>query len=304
MTNWEVREGRAGIEVTETYDAYLVKIHPNDRWRAKRIVGRQWDWRRERWVYPKSKGSFEALSEEFGNDAVLFAIDEPRVRSDRPAARPSDPALEDWHESGAIDDGGEADAFAQLAAGLESMCDAIRGVERSNGQIRTLLENEYAKATSSEDEAADGATEPSVVEAAVKALAVSAAGDDPSFREWLSGLNPILDPFGFVTRTHEILKTALVEFGGDRRDGRRTFGTVVADLRDKGLLRRSPLNVPQALFAMTEHRNWFAHPPPDGIESEKVARSLIYLLNLALVWQLVSAPVDEPDAQRLSTAAH
>lgn len=287
--------GRSGIEVSETDDAYLVKIHPNDKERAKRIVGRRWDWKLKRWVYPKTVGSFDALRAEFGQDAILFEISEPLPALDqRPVAQlADDPAVEDWREPTATDPR-EVEGFTELAASLASVLAAIRGVERSTSQIRTLIEDEYAKPTGSEDEASDDAVEHSVLEAGLKSLAFSAAGDDPSFREWLSGVNPILDPFQFVSRTHEILRASLLEYGGDKADSRIPFGKVVSDLRERELLPRRPFNVPQALFAMNDHRNWFAHPT-DARESEATVRSLIYLLNLGLIWQLVSAPVDELD---------
>ncbi len=46
------------IEVSEDNRHFLVRIHPEDRGRAKKIAGRQWDGERRVWVYSKNIRSF------------------------------------------------------------------------------------------------------------------------------------------------------------------------------------------------------------------------------------------------------
>ena len=289
MPGSDVHGARGEIEVTEADDAYLVKIHPDERHRAKSIVGRTWDWQRKRWVYPKTVSCFEALTGEFAGDAAVFEITEPRTPFDQRAADQSayDPTVEDWRDP---------PAFAQLVAGsIAALAAVVEGIEVSTSQMLEMMEDSQEKVPHGDNSGQSNGVggDRAALEAGVKEMALGAAGDDPSFRDWLSGVRPILDPSRFVLGTHEMLESALLEFGGDPVDARVPFGKVVADLRDNDLLPRRPFNVPQALFAMNEHRNWVAHPPAASRESELTVRSLIYLLNLALTWKLVSTPVDD-----------
>ncbi|HEY9903364.1 MAG TPA: hypothetical protein V6D43_13225, partial [Candidatus Sericytochromatia bacterium] len=57
------------IEVSEDDTHFLVRIHPGNRDRAKKIFGRQWDGVRKAWVYPKEPSIYEALVDEFQKDA-------------------------------------------------------------------------------------------------------------------------------------------------------------------------------------------------------------------------------------------
>lgn len=63
--------------VIEDNDNYLVHIDPDDRGRAEKIAGREWDGQREVWVYPKNTETYEALVAEFQKDADLFEISPP-----------------------------------------------------------------------------------------------------------------------------------------------------------------------------------------------------------------------------------
>ena len=68
------------IEVFEDSTHFLVRIHPENRDRAKKIVGRQWDGDRKAWVYPKDPATYEALLEEFQKDADNFNIRRPKTK--------------------------------------------------------------------------------------------------------------------------------------------------------------------------------------------------------------------------------
>lgn len=66
--------------VMEDNNNYLVHIDPNDRGRAEKIAGHQWDGQRGVWVYPKNTETYEALVEEFQKDADLFEIRSPKTK--------------------------------------------------------------------------------------------------------------------------------------------------------------------------------------------------------------------------------
>ena len=276
----------SGIEVTETVDRYLVKIHPNDRVRAKRIAGRSWDWGLQRWIYTKSAGTYEALAAEFRGDADVFEINPPRSPEDQSAsAGQPDDADSWWSESP-----GPSSNPGKLGEFIEEMVAVTEGIRRLEGtvdEVRKLVGTDSEKKA---EDGSDGSGPPvELFEKGLRVIAGLAAKEDPAFQEWLEEVSPISDRYEFVMRSHEMLKRALVEFGGGS-DRSASFGELVSRLRDRELLPRRPLNVPQTLFAMNDHRNWMAHTT-NADYAEQLARSAIYLLNLALVWPLVSTPV-------------
>ncbi|WP_143168355.1 hypothetical protein [Fischerella major] len=87
------------IEVFEDDTHFLVRIHPENRDRAKKIAGRQWDGSRKVWVYPKDQPTYEALSEEFENDAHQFDIRRPKTQRppgiESPVKEPDDSEFDD-----------------------------------------------------------------------------------------------------------------------------------------------------------------------------------------------------------------
>ena len=290
--------GESGIEVTEATDGYLVKIRASEKERAKGIVGRRWDWESRRWVYPKSTRCYEALADEFRADADVFDITAPSPPADQPPLAPQadDPADAGFPEP-APSPSHEPAALGELYDRLVSVMDGIDRLERSVDEVRTLVDTESNEASEDGDEPtqpeAEDGPDTVLFEQGLGVIASYAAKKDPSFREWVNNVRPIGNPYEFVSRSHEMLKEALVEFGGGDVTASARFGNLVADLRDRDLLPRRPLNVPQTLFAMNDHRNWFAHPTGTDNPAERLARSAIYLLNLALVWPLVSTPVEE-----------
>lgn len=89
----------AAIEVFEDDTHFLVRIHPENRDRAKKIVGRQWDGGRRAWVYLKDQSTYEALVEEFKKDADSFNIRRPKTErppgSKPPVREPEDNEIDE-----------------------------------------------------------------------------------------------------------------------------------------------------------------------------------------------------------------
>ena len=289
----------SGIEVTEASVGYLVKIQASAKERAKNIVGRQWNWELKRWVYPKTTRCYEALADEFQRDADVFDIQAPGPPPDRPtkASKQDDPVNVDSPQP-ASNPLPELLILGELNERLVSVMDGISRLERSVDDVRALVYSESEDTSevgreSDQSRVNDDEPDTLLFEKGLRVIAFFAAGQDPSFREWMENVKPIQDRFQFVSRSHEMLKSALVEFGGKEGIHPARFGDLVADLRDRDLLPKRPLNVAQTLFAMNDHRNWFAHPTDAGDVAVQLARSAIYLLNLALVWPLVSTPVDD-----------
>src|SRR5262245_34507324 len=70
---------RGPIEVFEDNTHILVRIHPENRDRAKKIAGAKWDGKRRAWVYLKDPSTYEALVAEFQKDADRFDIRKPKT---------------------------------------------------------------------------------------------------------------------------------------------------------------------------------------------------------------------------------
>jgi hypothetical protein len=66
------------INIYEDNFHYFVQIHPQNRERAKKIEGRNWDNFKKVWVYPKNIDCYNALLQEFKNDADSIKINPPR----------------------------------------------------------------------------------------------------------------------------------------------------------------------------------------------------------------------------------
>ncbi len=80
------------IKVTEDQWQFLVRIPANQKERASRIAGRRWNPKIERWVYPKTLSTYEALSEEFKRDCLKFASRRPE---DSPSLK-ANPKFAGW----------------------------------------------------------------------------------------------------------------------------------------------------------------------------------------------------------------
>lgn len=65
------------ISVIEDEKKFLVRIPPPHRERAKKLSGRQWDPKKQAWVYEKTYYNYQQLYKEFQKDAVEFDLTEP-----------------------------------------------------------------------------------------------------------------------------------------------------------------------------------------------------------------------------------
>jgi hypothetical protein len=317
--------GKLGlIEVFEDDTHFLVRIHPENRERARRIVGRQWDGHRKAWVYPKNPTTYEALVEEFQNDADSFNIRRPTTRRP-PGIQPpvkeldkddfEDQLFEDIRSIGNIGESqekmfGELEQIREMlgslrdvAANQSRVLEDLRGTQEETTKVLIKFEpptQQKIKAETVEvlPDSLDLARQREVelFEKAIVMVACCTAREQRSFCEWVSQYKPLREPSGFVTRTHEFLKKQLARLVGDENP-RITFHALILKARNGSLIYRDenhPADRPiSILFTLNEHRNCFGHPDFD--QWEEWNRSILYLMNLALVWSKVVIEAENSD---------
>ena len=275
------------IEVTETEEDYEVKIAAGERERAKKIPGRRWDTQRKRWVYPKTMACYRALEREFKRDDAKFNIRKPPIRRTPPPAPvdslPDEPTVQKRLED--------------LDEGVNTLLSIVNNVEKSTRKTQKLVESVYQPSGSGNDCEIDLTERTNLqnLEKMLKELAYQVSGD-PSFKVWMREMEPILYPREFVESTHEEIKRNLQEMLGEGGSRRYRFPQIVSKLLEEGLLPRG--SAPKASYvlrAMNDHRNHIAHARRFDIsDADRLTRSIIYLFNLALVWNHVaSEPIDD-----------
>ncbi len=277
------------IEVTETEKDYEVKIAPGEKERAKKIPGRRWDPKRTRWVYPKTMACYRALKKEFGRDAAIFELGEPtskRLPPPVPAeAKPGEATVRKRLDN--------------LDEGVKTLLSIVDSVEKSARKTQSLVEGAFETSESRSDGEID-LTERTILrdlEKMLKELAFQVSGD-PSFKVWMRDMEPIMYPREFVESTHEEIRRNISQMLGAEGRARSSFPEYVSRLQAEGLLPMG--SVPKASYvlrSMNDHRNRIAHARRvEMSDAERLTRSIIYLFNLALVWNYVaSEQLDESD---------
>jgi hypothetical protein len=277
------------IEVTETKEDYEVKIAPGEKERAKKIPGRRWDPKRTRWVYPKKMACYRALKQEFGRDAAIFQLGEPaskRLPPPAPAeAKPGEATVRKRLEN--------------LDEGVKTLLSIVDNVEKSTRKTQSLVEGAFEPSESRSDGEVDLTERTNLrdLEKMLKELAFQVSGD-PSFKVWMREMEPIMYPREFVESTHEEIRRNISQMLGVEGRARSSFPEYVSRLQAEGLLPTG--SVPKASYvlrSMNDHRNRIAHARRfEMSDAERFTRSIIYLFNLALVWNYVaSEQLDQSD---------
>jgi hypothetical protein len=313
--------GKLGpIEVLEDNTHFLVKIHPGNRERAKKIPGRQWDGNRKAWVYPKDPTTYEALLQEFQRDADSFNIRQPNTQ--RPAdieAPPSEPDYNkfeeqflEYEEIPSLEGSGDSQSnikseIEHIRIMLESLKDAATNQSRTIQELRetqeeaTKILNKFeAPLTQAsvetlivevlpEDLDPTKQKEIELIEKALIMIACFTSGQQKSFCNWINKYNPLREPTVFVMNTHEYLKKQLGKLVGDENPN-TSFAALVDKAKYEELIffdKRNPTDRPiPILFNLNAHRNRFGHSF-NFDQWEQWSRSILYLMNLALVWPKV-----------------
>jgi hypothetical protein len=306
------------IEVFEDDTHFLVCIHPENRDRAKKIAGRQWDGDRKAWVYPKNPLTYEALVEEFQKDADSFNIRRPKTRRP-PGIQPpvgeiegndnefDEELLENIRSIGDIGEIQEKmyGEFEQIREMLDSLRDVtanqsrvleeVRGTQDETKKVLVQLESSTQQTSQVETievlpDNLDLAKQKEIelLEKVLVMIVCRTASNQKSFCEWVNKHQPLRSPAAFVTTTHEFLKEQLGKVVGD--ESRRTKFYALVEKANKERIIYSDPNKPEEepiliLKCLNFHRNYFGHP--DGNQWEAWKRSILYLMHLPLIWSKV-----------------
>lgn len=303
-------------EVFEDDTHFLVRIHPENRDRAKKIIGRQWDGDRKAWVYPKDPLTYEALVEEFQKDAESFTIRRPKTKRPPGVKPPVEEPDNDEFEDQLLE---EIRSLSELGESQDKMHGEIEQIREMLGSLRDVSVNqsrvlEEVRGTQEETAKVLIKFEPSnqqtikaetievlpnsldltkqkeieLLERVLVMIVCSTASDQKSLCEWINNHQPLRSPAAFVTRTHEFLKGQLGKIVGD--ENKRTNFNALIDRANRERLIYSDPNKPEEepiliLKCLNFHRNYFGHPTCNQWEEWK--RSILYLMHLPLIWSKV-----------------
>jgi hypothetical protein len=304
------------IEVIEDDTHFLVRIYPEIRDRAKKISGRSWDGSRQAWVYPKTPFTYDALKEEFERDAQIFNLRRPKVQ--RPAGiKPSFKELDDEFEEQVLDEIRALEGIGESQGKMHDQLEQIQGILESLKDIATnhsrsldeVLETQE-KATKTlnkfdvpiqkfvevqkEEVLPDSIdlTRQKEIELFEKALITIVClipTQKDSFRDWILKYHPIIYPSDFINEAHEFLRNKIAD--ALAVDPRTDFGKLVQQAKEESIyvsdLPDKTVKPIPILFTLNNIRNRFAHPPLNFSQEDKWSRSILYLMNLALVWSIL-----------------
>lgn len=313
------------IEVSEDDTHFLVRIHPSNRDRAKKIFGRQWDGARRAWVYPKDQLTYEALIEEFQKDADSFKIRRPKTQRPAgikpPAKEPDDDEFEDelLEEIPSFGDSGEnpgkiyseleeirvmLESLKDVAANQSRILEEVRGTQEEATKALTKFEPPIQQVVKTKPvevlpDSLDLTKQKEIelLEKALIRIACSTANEKKSFCDWVSKHAPLDRPRDFVSETHEFLKEQLGKIVEDE-DPDTDFYNLVKKAENENLIyseRFDPIKPIPLLKNLNAIRNRFSHSRGEFSQSERWNRSILYLMNLALVWSKVVMEAEDCD---------
>ncbi len=285
------------IKVYEENNKYLVKIHPSQKLRASRIVGRRWDSGLIAWVYPKTQACYEALKAEFECDSELFSIGLPETQgvSIPPKLVVEEGVSEDEWNDLTYKTADINDKFTSVSEKMDTLLKSFSILEASTNSIeKSLTDQRVSKQKLNMDVDIKSHSGLQVLEIALKALAYEASGRDKSFFNFFESHNPLTKPEKFVMRTHEHLLYELAAIAGEANPREANFSKYIHTVKDGNLVSlEKGHNVPSILFTLNNHRNNIIHTKGMS-ESELINRSIIYLMNVALIWKdIASEPVGD-----------
>lgn len=296
------------IEVFQDDEHFLVRIHPENRDRAKKINGRQWDGVRKVWVYPQDLPTYNALVAEFEKNADTFNISRPKaVRPADIMPPPEEVVIEEFEELRSSGDLGAGPGeihndLDQIRERLESISELVSNQNQSLAELgerqtetarilKSIASPAKEKIKTERVEVLpellklDNLKERLIFEKALFAVACDTSKSSKSFCKWVELHSPIENPHEFVSTTHEKLKQQLEKIVPEA-DPVVSFIDLVRQAQRDNLIfneRDDPIKVISILYAMNDIRNRFAHARSFH-RAEKWARSILYLMNLALVW--------------------
>lgn len=313
---------RGPIVVSQDDTHFIVQIHPENRDRAKKIPGRQWDGSRKAWVYPKDPATYESLVAEFQKDADRFEIRKPKTTRPpglKPPAKETDEQYDDhWLEelrSADLDKHQENihNELQQIRGLLESFRDNVTNQNITLEELRgtqehaTRILNQFEK-SSQEPKKPEINLPPSLdlnklreielFEKAIVEIACQSAGEEEeSFRSWMVKRHPLTNLRDFISDSHKFLHKQLGKIVEDENP-RTTFKQLINKAAEQKIFyiddddQVKPIWI---LNVMNDTRNRLEHSHKNFTTSERLNMSINYLMNLALIWSKVVIEAENSD---------
>ena len=314
---------RGPIEVFEDDTHFLVRIHPENRDRAKKIEGYQWYGNRKAWVYLKSPSTYEALVAEFQKDADRFDIRRPKTERPpgiKPPAREPEEQLDDklFEELRSLADLDKSqdnihNELQQIRGLLESFRDGVTNQSRTLEELLGAQEHAARILTQFEKSSQEPKkTEINLPEnldltkqrqidlfekAIVEIASLSVGEEEESFRSWMTKHRPLINTRDFFSEGQKFLHEQLGKIVGDE-DPRRKLSELIEKARELDIFYRDKndlLNPYHILFGMNATRNRFEHSRRNFNEWERWNMSILYLMNLAVIWSMVVIEAENCD---------
>jgi hypothetical protein len=299
------------IKVVQDKNNYLVHIHFQDKERAKKIVGRQWDGERKAWVYPKDLLTYNSLVEEFQKDADIFDIHPPEVDK-KPVSKHID--ANNLDNLSVNDDEGSQEKIGDQLNLIPEIFESIQELTSTqnllmeqfcaqNTEINKALKNIASSSTQAVKETVkiekietlpetlnlNILKERKLFEKVLIDIAYEASRKNESFHKWVELHPPMREPSDFVNATHEKIKQQLEQIVNET-DPKEKFYNLIKRAQDNNLIYiepNDPIKVYSILHTLNDIRNRFAHPQGKFHPFEKLTRSIIYLMSLSLIWSRI-----------------
>lgn len=300
------------VVLHESCSFYLIKLEPASWDRVYGIPSRQWDGSRQSWVFPKTTATFDALKQEFGSDNDEFTIHPPESELRVPDAvgppAESDDAASQGNEDGQDEDPDDLmDEIEDMSPVLSSIQDGLAEHSRSLQAILSMQEqimgrlNEHDLSHKSAPVEAPVVPVPptcldlktsrdlEVFERSLIAVAYLAANKNQNFMTWVFQSKPLRRPYEFVLATHGLLEQHLRKITGVN-DQETRFKSLILKAKDSNLIYDITGNSNRVFFTLkilNVIRNELVHPPSPILSNERMQQSILYLMNLSLIWERI-----------------
>jgi hypothetical protein len=315
---------RGPIEVFQDDTHFIVRIHPENRDRAKKIPGRQWDGSRKAWVYPKDSATYESLVAEFQKDADRFEIRRPKTTRPpgiKPQPRETDEQFDDQFLLEELRSLADLDKhqdnihneLQQIRGLLESFKDNVTNQSRTLEELRgtqehaTRILTQFEKSTQEPKKTEINLPqsldltrlrEIELFEKAVVEIACLSAGEEEeSFRSWMVKRRPLTNLRDFISDSHKFLHKQLGQIVGDENP-RTPFKTLINKAAEQKIFYiddEDQLKPIWILNVMNDTRNRLEHSHKNFTASERLNMSINYLMNLAMIWSKVVIEAENSD---------
>jgi hypothetical protein len=134
-----------------------------------------------------------------------------------------------------------------------------------------------------------------LIEKVLVQIAYETAQKSTSFSKWLEGHRPLEDSASFVQTIHEKLKQQLEKIAGEANSDIH-FNDLIRKIEEENLVfiqRNDPSRFYQILHTLNRIRNRFSHPRGAFHRCERWVMSILYLMNLALIWPKIKMEAEE-----------